>query len=296
MNTVWSDHVQGVKSLYLSRRLRFADRFASKYKSIFNLDEDRPLKILEVGCGPGALAQSLQAWYPQAEVTGLDLDSNFIAFARDRVPGVHFIEGDATSLPFEDESFDVTISYTVSDHVDPDSFFSEQARVLKTGGVCLCLSTVRTISQQAECMDRTPEERKFWLTLYQATDFRTTSFVGSHRLDERQLPLKMENQGFEPLASHIYVLDLTPDNPDCPPEMAEAMIQAKRESDLEILDIYRDQLDFTGMEDLGEEDFDRMVDRIQDHYDQRLALYRAGKKQWDRKIIIDQAGRGVKVR
>ena len=36
---------------------------------MFNLDHNKNLKILEIGCGPGALAEALHRWYPKAEIT-----------------------------------------------------------------------------------------------------------------------------------------------------------------------------------------------------------------------------------
>ncbi|MBO5024254.1 MAG: hypothetical protein J6D11_08115 [Clostridia bacterium] len=57
MNIVWSKYMQGIKTLYCSRKLRFNDVFATQYKSFFDLDESKPLKILEIGCGPGEFAR-----------------------------------------------------------------------------------------------------------------------------------------------------------------------------------------------------------------------------------------------
>ena len=60
MNNIWSEHVQGIMTLYLSRKLRFDDVFFAQYDRLFGLDRDSELKILEIGCGPGALAESLR--------------------------------------------------------------------------------------------------------------------------------------------------------------------------------------------------------------------------------------------
>ena len=129
MNTLWSDHVQGVQTLYLSRKLRFDDQFFAQYQKVFNLDQTAELRILEIGCGPGALAEALHRWYPRAHITGVDRDSNFVSFAAENIPGVTFCEGDATRLPFEDGSFDVTISNTVSEHIEPEAFWKDNAKM-----------------------------------------------------------------------------------------------------------------------------------------------------------------------
>ena len=170
MNIVWSSYVQGIGTLYLSRKLRFDDMFADRYKPLFRIDENRKIKILEIGCGPGALAAALHRWYPNADITAIDRDSEFIRFASEQEKGVNFTEGDATALPFTDESFDVTISNTVSEHIEPSKFFGEQMRVLKPGGVCLVLSSRRGINIAAECTVPDEREEKFWKRVSQYDD------------------------------------------------------------------------------------------------------------------------------
>ena len=92
MNTLWSEHVQGVMTLYLSRKVRFDDLFFGQYEPLFRLDRDRELRLLEIGCGPGALAGALHRWYPKARITAIDRDSGFIRFAKENEPGVEFLE------------------------------------------------------------------------------------------------------------------------------------------------------------------------------------------------------------
>lgn len=121
MNTLWSDFIQKIDTLYLTRKLRFSDTFMQNYKKAFSIDDKE--KILEIGCGPGALSQALHRWYPNAEIVGIDRDSNFVDFARKEAPFITFLEDDATCLSFEDESFDVSISNTVQEHVEPSNFF-----------------------------------------------------------------------------------------------------------------------------------------------------------------------------
>lgn len=161
MNTIWSSYIQSIGTLYTSRALRFADNFKERYKEAFAIADKS--KILEIGCGPGALAESLSRWYPDSKIYGVDRDDNFVNFAREKVSGVEFFEGDATQLAFDDCSFDVTISNTVAEHIEPSKFYGEQYRVLKKNGVCLVLSSRRGINIPAPCISEETEfERDIW--------------------------------------------------------------------------------------------------------------------------------------
>jgi ubiquinone/menaquinone biosynthesis C-methylase UbiE len=69
------------------------------------------VKVLEIGCGTGS-----NLWFAAREgfqVTGIDGSPSAIAYAKDRflkenLDG-HFLVGDFTQLPFEDETFDLVI-------------------------------------------------------------------------------------------------------------------------------------------------------------------------------------------
>ena len=232
MHNVWSQHVQGVMTLYLSRKLRFADVFYEQYQKTFLLDPAAEMKILEIGCGPGALAEALHRWYPKAEITAIDRDSSFISFAKKTVPGVSFSEGDATRLPFADQSFDITISNTVQEHVAPAAFWGEQRRVLKPGGVCLCLSARKGLHAAAPCLEMTPEEKAFWERIPPSESALEQYGVGRYAMTEAELPASMEENGFTDVTTGYAVIDLTPDAPKYTAQTAEAMIEAQRQNDL----------------------------------------------------------------
>ncbi|MBQ4251822.1 MAG: methyltransferase domain-containing protein [Erysipelotrichaceae bacterium] len=282
MNTVWSDNIQGIMTLYLSRKLRFDEMFWPQYEKLFRIAENSGLRILEIGCGPGALTRTLADRYPKAQVIGLDRDSNFIAFARRQFPDLEFLEGDICALPFENESFDVVISNTVVEHVDPEFFWNEQLRVLKPGGICLCLSSRRGIRQKAECLKMTPEEKVFWDRQPSGEEELARYQVGRYQLTEAQLPKAMENYGFVNVTSGYAVIDLTPDDPIYPPEKARAMIEADRCSDLEAIRSVKDENDA------------EVIRAVNAKYDRRLALYEAGEKLWDCDVSIIMVARGEK--
>ena len=282
MNSIWSDHIQGVMTLYLSRKLRFDDTFFTQYDRIFHLNPDDELKILEIGCGPGALAEALHRWYPRAQITAIDRDSGFISFAQKNIDGVVFAEGDATHLPFENDRFDVTISNTVQEHIEPIAFWGEQRRVLKPGGVCLCLSARKGIHCTAPCLEMTAEEKEFWKSAPQSEDMLEKHGIGKYWLSEAELPAAMERNGFVDVTTGYALIDLTPDAPKYSHHMAETMIEAMRQDELEAL------------QSMHSPNAQKAIDAVNAKYDRRIRLYRDGVKQWDTSISVTMIVRGRK--
>jgi SAM-dependent methyltransferase len=92
----------------------------------------QPRRILEVGCGWGALAD----WVGRetgAEVVAVDLSPRMVELAREG--GVEAQVGDVQDLPFADDEFDVAIAAWMLYHVpDLDRGIAELARVLRPGG------------------------------------------------------------------------------------------------------------------------------------------------------------------
>jgi len=290
MNHFWSDRIQSIGTLDSSRKLRFSDRFRNAYTELFRLEEGA--RILEIGCGTGALCRALKRWYPSAEVVGLDRDDAFIDYARERNTGETYRKGDATALPFADGSFDVTISNTVSEHVEPSGFFGEQRRVLRDGGVCLLLSARRGIQHPAACVQ---EESAFETEIWERVDaeFRRAAKengVGAYALNEMELPAAMEKYGFRDVETHYLAINLTPDDPFYAPEEARDMINANRQNDLDNIE----RMESVAPGAVSKADRDRLVRLVNERYDRRLALYAAGKKQWDVTLGLTMLLRGVK--
>lgn len=282
MNNVWSEHVQGIMTLYFSRKLRFDDVFSEQYNRVFRLDTEANLKILEIGCGPGALAEALHRWYPKAEITAIDRDSNFISFAQDNIAGVTFMEGDATRLPFADNSFDVTISNTVQEHVEPSAFWGEQKRVLKPDGVCLCLSARKGLHCQAPCLEMTKEEKEFWENIPEAESELEKYGVCQYPMTEAELPASMEENGFSDVTTGYAVIDLTPDARKYSSQLAELMIESKRQNDLEAI------------KSTHHEYCEKVINAVNAKYDERLRLYHEGIRQWDTSVSLTMIIRGSK--
>ena len=290
MNDIWSKHVQGTKTLYYSRKLRFDDMFAEQYKTLFELDENINLKILEIGCGPGALAGALHRWYPNAEITAIDRDSEFIRFAKEHEKEVTFIEGDATCLPFGDNSFDVVISNTVSEHIEPFPFYGEQIRVLKTDGICLVLSSRKGITVPPSCITFNEYEEQFWKKAEQYDNTIDKYSICKYPMNEAELPAAMEKYGFQDIKTGFVTIDLTPDNPKFSATFAYNIINADRYSDMDAID----SVLYTMPDHFTMEEKEKMKHFVNTKYDIRIAQYDRGEKQWDTNVSIIMVVRGVK--
>jgi ubiquinone/menaquinone biosynthesis C-methylase UbiE len=95
-------------------------------------------KVLEIGCGTGAVTRTLAQWPEVAQAVGVDPSPVFIERARKLSQGIAnlvFEEGDGRSLTFPTESFDVVVIYTVMCHVpQPERLLDEAFRLLRSGG------------------------------------------------------------------------------------------------------------------------------------------------------------------
>ncbi|HVS85978.1 MAG TPA: class I SAM-dependent methyltransferase [Gaiellaceae bacterium] len=90
------------------------------------------LQVLDLGCRTGALTQY---YAPGNAVTGVDVDSDALERARERL-GIETHWADAEdALPFEDGSFDVVVMGEVLEHLaDPAAAVANVRRVLRPGG------------------------------------------------------------------------------------------------------------------------------------------------------------------
>jgi len=92
-----------------------------------------PLNILDVGCGTGANLEMLSQ-FGLAE--GVDVSDEALEFCRKK--GLTVQEGLAETLPYPDETFDITTALDVVEHLDDDIVgLKEMHRVTKTGGYSL---------------------------------------------------------------------------------------------------------------------------------------------------------------
>ncbi|TAJ09687.1 MAG: methyltransferase domain-containing protein [Nitrospirae bacterium] len=118
-DTKWSFYVEATTRETIARLgLRPADR------------------VLDVGCGTGALLSRLSRSHPSAQLSGVDPAPEMLAVARRRLPAaVDLREGLAERLPFEEGQFDVVVSCNMFHYIrQPLTALREMNRVLRPGG------------------------------------------------------------------------------------------------------------------------------------------------------------------
>jgi SAM-dependent methyltransferase len=93
-------------------------------------------RVVDVGCGPGALTVELVARLGADAVSAVDPSESFVVAARQRHPGVDVQQAAAEELPFADDAFGSALAQLVVHFMaDPVAGLGEMARVTSAGGV-----------------------------------------------------------------------------------------------------------------------------------------------------------------
>jgi SAM-dependent methyltransferase len=93
-------------------------------------------RVVDVGCGPGALTAELARRVGPTAVAAVDPSEPFVDAARERLPGVDVRLASAESLPFADGAFDAALASLVVHFMrDPAAGLGEMRRVTRSGGV-----------------------------------------------------------------------------------------------------------------------------------------------------------------
>jgi ubiquinone/menaquinone biosynthesis C-methylase UbiE len=129
-----------------------------------HLPSQSQARVLDAGCGSGAMCRLIASRHPGFEVTGLDLNSAYVAYARDRsradgLGNLRFEQGDLQALPLPAASFDAVWSRFVLYFLPrPEAALAEFKRVIRpTGSVVIFLhnwSTLINYPEDAHLRDR----------------------------------------------------------------------------------------------------------------------------------------------
>ncbi len=295
MENFWSDYIQTTEELYLSRDLRFTD--ANKDLWLSAIGAKSGGKILEIGCAGGAFCHKIKKYIPDTDITGIDLDTAHIEFAKKKSIELgincNFTRGDALDLPFENETFDLCYSHTVAEHIPHKPFYKEQKRVLKKGGRITVLS-VRTRLGLKDgnfpqmCGEELSLFEKAW---GRAKNFDAEHDIGKYEIDEHEYPKELEKAGFGNISVKMFtVMDYAPDSADVSDETAMKQINSRR---IGVLSSVQKALKIAP-DALSDAEKGRLLKLINNRFDERIEKYKNGQKLWDFSSSTVLAVSGIK--
>ncbi|HSO94223.1 MAG TPA: methyltransferase domain-containing protein [Candidatus Dormibacteraeota bacterium] len=136
-------------------------------------------RVLEVGCGTGAIARRVASRVVPGRVVGLDREPEQISSARELSANTYsnltFEVGSAEELPYPEGDFDVAYCRFLLEHLsNPSRALAEMARVVRPGGwVCALEWAPDCLVMYPDC----PNVRKAWQAIY---SFQTSTGVDPH--------------------------------------------------------------------------------------------------------------------
>lgn len=295
MDTGWSDFIQTPEELYASRAIRYREDNRNIWLSAMGIEEG--MRILDVGCASGQMLHRIKALMPGVCAHGLDRDAGHIAFAKEKAQALGlecaFEVGDALALPYGEETFDLTFSHTVMEHVPHGPFLAEQRRVLKAGGQVVVMMVMPRYNivhmPQAEDDEEQALMKKLWKGIQDGVD--DAYAVGKYDLSARELPAALEAAGF--LRVNVDVITLVayaPDNDRTPEALARQQIKEERTASFACL-VKGLKRNPDGLTTREKERLEALIER---RYTGRLALYQSGWRLWDIMTSTVAVATGVK--
>jgi len=177
--TDWSDR-EYLEKLIEQRRFMWNEDYVALLANLIGLDSGK--SIADIGCGLGYLGHTYCKFTaPDGKYFGVDQNKKLLQMAR-KGTGTRgscrrfsFVQGSAMDVPFEDESFDVTMCQTLLMHLrDPETAVREMARITKKRGKVvafepnnLAWAFLRWSSFQEQSLKERFEDTDFYYRMYE---------------------------------------------------------------------------------------------------------------------------------
>ena len=112
-----------------------------------------PVRLIDIGCGPGGFLCAVQKRFPQIQLNALDLSEEMAGEARERLaPSAIVTVGDAEHMPLESGQYEVvTCNMSIHHYPHPQDAVNEMHRILAPGGTLLlndiaCAAPIRALA------------------------------------------------------------------------------------------------------------------------------------------------------
>jgi ubiquinone/menaquinone biosynthesis C-methylase UbiE len=163
-------------------------------------------RVLDVGCGPGALTAELVQRVGPAALAAVDPSEPFVAAARERHPHVDVQRAAAERLPFADDAFDAALAQLVVHFMsDPSAGVAEMRRVTRPDGVvAACVwdhgggrGPLSTFWEVVGELDPAVEDESNLVGARKGDLTRLFESAGLREVEETALAVSLEHPSFE---------------------------------------------------------------------------------------------------
>jgi len=132
-----------------------------RYENIFleQIERLKPNSIIDIGCGYGRYLKVISKNFPNIKLVGIDISSSQIEYAKEyckNFPNIELFEIDGKNIPFEKNTFDMSITYGCLTYVKPidiNSFFKQIKNITKQYSILI---------EHNNESKYNPMEDKFW--------------------------------------------------------------------------------------------------------------------------------------
>ncbi|MFB3897123.1 MAG: methyltransferase domain-containing protein [bacterium] len=152
-------------------------------------NEDKKIKVLDLGCGTGTISYLIHQRYPNMELTCVDVSQQMLEVAKDklkRVKKVTFILGDFHSYRITGK-FDAIVSSLALHHLeseqDRDIFYTSIYQSLKSGGIFINADIMKSDNAYFQKVNYA-KWKEFGMRSLSADFIENTTFV-KHREEDR---------------------------------------------------------------------------------------------------------------
>ena len=183
---------------------RYSVPLSSKFADVAGVSGGQ--RVLDVGCGPGALTAELVQRVGPAVVSAVDPSEPFVAAARARNPGADVQQASAEHLPFPSGVFDATLAQLVVHFMsDPVIGVTEMRRVTRQDGVvAACVwdhgggqGPLSPLWEAAHALDPEVEGESRLMGSHEGDLARLFESAGLSAVEETALSVSVEHPSFD---------------------------------------------------------------------------------------------------